>query len=366
MKSLYLFFFISYCLPIIGYGQQLTNISLEKTATISSIDSTDECYSFDPLSSLIIPSVIAGGTSGYTFKITNNLDWNIYVNSISKQVTGTNEDYFSPYFTTTPFKIPPHSIVSVGILFAPTDTAKPNTICSATFDINFEGPFKSICSHATYTVSSGILEPKDSFDVNVTGSSDVQIFSTTNKVISKIRVVNSTQEKLKIGGLGLLDNTNFHIMDIAPDKFPIMFNPGNSFLLTLEFETSSAGFYNSALYIYTKSDYSEGFGIPIIGVRASTTSVISEKHSTSSDLNYNYPNPFNSSTTISFTLAERSKTKVEVYDMLGRKIQTLANDIIDAGNHALEFDRAKLPDGIYTIILTTDTEQDIMKVVIGE
>jgi hypothetical protein len=40
----------------------------------------------------------------------------------------------------------------------------------------------------------------------------------------------------------------------------------------------------------------------------------------------NYPNPFNPSTTIEFSLPERSKIKVEVFDILGRKISTLVNN----------------------------------------
>jgi len=73
---------------------------------------------------------------------------------------------------------------------------------------------------------------------------------------------------------------------------------------------------------------------------------------TSFTLNQNYPNPFNPSTSITYTLAARSTMKLEVFDMLGRKIETLMDGVIDAGSHNVKFDRANLPSGVYTVELS--------------
>jgi hypothetical protein len=61
----------------------------------------------------------------------------------------------------------------------------------------------------------------------------------------------------------------------------------------------------------------------------------------------NYPNPFNPGTKISFDLPKESHVKIDVYDMLGREIATLLDEIKPAGKHNIEFDGAKLTSGIY-------------------
>ncbi len=50
------------------------------------------------------------------------------------------------------------------------------------------------------------------------------------------------------------------------------------------------------------------------------------------------PNPFNSQTTIIFTLQDKSHVIVEVYDLLGRSVDTLIDSDLNAGNHNLAWD----------------------------
>lgn len=52
----------------------------------------------------------------------------------------------------------------------------------------------------------------------------------------------------------------------------------------------------------------------------------------------NYPNPFNPSTSIKFSLPERSQVKLTVYDILGRKVAVLADDMYDAGEFTAIWD----------------------------
>jgi len=55
-------------------------------------------------------------------------------------------------------------------------------------------------------------------------------------------------------------------------------------------------------------------------------------------LEQNTPNPFNPNTKINFTLPEQTNIKIEVFDILGKRIRTLTNQSWDAGNHQIEWD----------------------------
>lgn len=64
-------------------------------------------------------------------------------------------------------------------------------------------------------------------------------------------------------------------------------------------------------------------------------------------LNQNYPNPFNPTTTISFDLPSASDVRIDIYDLLGRRVATLLNDHISAGSHEVRFDASSLSSGMY-------------------
>jgi hypothetical protein len=68
-------------------------------------------------------------------------------------------------------------------------------------------------------------------------------------------------------------------------------------------------------------------------------------------LEQNYPNPFNPTTTINYTLAERSSVTIKVYDVLGNEVANLVNTTQEAGKHNVRFDAGKLASGLYIYTL---------------
>ena len=70
-------------------------------------------------------------------------------------------------------------------------------------------------------------------------------------------------------------------------------------------------------------------------------------------LKQNYPNPFNPVTKIEYTLPEKTKIKLEVFDILGRKISTLVNEEQSDGKHTVKFNGTNLNSGIYIYRLSS-------------
>ncbi len=67
----------------------------------------------------------------------------------------------------------------------------------------------------------------------------------------------------------------------------------------------------------------------------------------------NYPNPFNPTTTITFTLLAKENIKLKIFDVLGNEVAILADSEFEIGKHDIPFDASKLPSGVYFYNLTT-------------
>ncbi|MGF1668806.1 MAG: PQQ-dependent sugar dehydrogenase [Balneolaceae bacterium] len=72
-------------------------------------------------------------------------------------------------------------------------------------------------------------------------------------------------------------------------------------------------------------------------------------------LSQNYPNPFNPNTVISFTLPESAEVTLEIYNIVGQKIETLVSRRLSAGEHSVNFNASNLSSGIYVYVLRTDS-----------
>ena len=83
------------------------------------------------------------------------------------------------------------------------------------------------------------------------------------------------------------------------------------------------------------------------------------------ELEANYPNPFNPSTTIRFTLANDGATLLRVYDMLGQSVMTLFDGNAEAGKmYQVTFDASGLPSGFYVAHLRSGNNQMIRKMLL--
>lgn len=81
-------------------------------------------------------------------------------------------------------------------------------------------------------------------------------------------------------------------------------------------------------------------------------------------LKQNFPNPFNHSTTIEYDILTEGVVKLELYDILGRKIATLINESQRAGRHSINFDASNLFSGVYIYKLQAGSFVDSKKMIL--
>jgi hypothetical protein len=68
-------------------------------------------------------------------------------------------------------------------------------------------------------------------------------------------------------------------------------------------------------------------------------------------LHPNFPNPFNPSTTLQFSVPKRSHVTLKIYDVMGRDIFTLVDQKLSSGIHSSQWDGSNHPSGIYFLQL---------------
>ena len=82
------------------------------------------------------------------------------------------------------------------------------------------------------------------------------------------------------------------------------------------------------------------------------------------ELSQNFPNPFNPTTSIQFSLPETGKVKLAVYNVIGEQVAVLVNKNMEAGFHNARFDASKLNSGIYIYKLEVNNFTQIRKMML--
>ena len=78
----------------------------------------------------------------------------------------------------------------------------------------------------------------------------------------------------------------------------------------------------------------------------------------------NYPNPFNPSTTIKYSINEKGYVKLSVYDLLGREISDLVNEVKTPGEYSIRFNGDRFSSGVYFYKLTVNNNSLVKKLLL--
>ena len=78
----------------------------------------------------------------------------------------------------------------------------------------------------------------------------------------------------------------------------------------------------------------------------------------------NYPNPFNPSTTLRYSLPEASLTSIKIYDAVGKEVAVVVNEMKTAGTYQIEFNAVGLSSGIYYYSIQAGTFSETKKMIL--
>ncbi len=112
-------------------------------------------------------------------------------------------------------------------------------------------------------------------------------------------------------------------------------NPNGSYILRIS-DNAAADVGNLRAWSI-KIDYGT-----IVGVSNNVTSIADNYK-----LSQNYPNPFNPSTKIDYSIPKSGLVSIKVYDVLGKEVYTLVNEIKNAGSYEAVFNGANFSSGVY-------------------
>lgn len=81
-------------------------------------------------------------------------------------------------------------------------------------------------------------------------------------------------------------------------------------------------------------------------------------------LNQNYPNPFNPTTTIKYQVPFKSNVSIKIFDILGKEVVALVDEVKEAGFYNVLFDASKLVSGVYFCSMETKNYSNTKKLVL--
>ena len=221
-------------------------------------------------------------------------------------------------------------------------TALRDTIWTAWNDNRTELFFESKRLHQVYAsriIFSPLSGPNGTLSTSAVNFDSVNIGKSKDEIII---ITNYGDDTLRISSIAS-SNPAFSVSP-ATGNIP----PGKTFLDTLRFIPTTVG-EATGLLVFTSNgilssdtiDLS-GIGIPLTSVEA-VFSQVPVVHR----LSQNFPNPFNPTTNIRFTLPVSGFMSLKIYDVLGREVAILVNEEQRAGSYEVRWNAIGFSSGVY-------------------
>ena len=189
------------------------------------------------------------------------------------------------------------------------------------------------------------------------------IFIETPGIIDSIAVTihNIGLDTLQVDSQFITPEENTFTIGLGGGEFSL--EPDSVHLIWIVFSPERQGQYEAVLTIESNDRDQGELEIPIIG---NSLSVSDNGIDTPEGFRLlgAYPNPFNSMTTIRFSLPEASLARMSVFDIAGREVAVVVDGRYEAGKHTAVFDADRLPSGIYLVRLEAGGRSAYIKMVL--
>lgn len=186
----------------------------------------------------------------------------------------------------------------------------------------------------------------DNLDLTLASSSPAYYSGVNNEHLGDLRWATNTPTTSPLNMTIEGDGT----VEYSPERLGLTFPSGTEVTITavpdsgqqfVEWQGDVTGSANPAtITVSGKKDVTAIFS-PVTDI--DETIIVPVQYS----LNQNFPNPFNPTTQITFTLKKSSFTSLKVFDALGRNVATLVDEELSIGSHKVDFDASRLTSGVY-------------------
>jgi len=219
--------------------------------------------------------------------------------------------------------VPDFAIITLSAISSDTSESINGTVEGQTYywrvtarNIGGSGPWSDVWN---FTI---ILKPT-SFNLKQSGSNEITLSWTDNSEVEDGYVI---ERKLS-------EETFFTVIDTLKGS-------GNEYIDPDAVQGQTYFYRIKAYKGSAESDYSNEISIIVSDIQEKETPI-------EFSVSQNNPNPFNPITKIQFALPKTARTKITIYNLLGREIMTLINKKLQAGYHEINIDATYLSSGVY-------------------
>jgi Zinc carboxypeptidase/Secretion system C-terminal sorting domain len=246
-----------------------------------------------------------------------------------------------------------------GYLYVPS---QDDTICvSIRTDDQTVGKSTWMSNAATYLFTRG---PLISIDTRTVYLGRINDSVPSRDTTFMVRNFGYAEDSLYLD-LDYVNVTPDSAIGVFPTVFALPARDSAAVTFTVRPPLLAPGYYNAVVLITSRFGFSQTSFSKLMTFQKVVTG-IAEGDGLPKEyaLEQNYPNPFNPVTTVQFSIVNTQFTILKVYDVLGREVATLVNEVMQPGVYTVQFDGSGLASGMYLYRLQSGSFVDVKKFVL--